>query len=109
MTLRTSSATRRRVVSRSSVVLTTSATASSKGSTFSWGSGWDVVECTATMIAAAGQGPVDHAGADALVCPAEQSSAHAEGQTPSSAQPSKARHRWSDEQLIRLHEFHGAT
>src|ERR1700751_1948307 len=53
ITLRTNSATRRKVVSRSSVVLTTSATSSSNGSTFSWDSGWDVVDCTVAMIAAA--------------------------------------------------------
>src|SRR5579883_3507242 len=58
MTLRTSSATRRRVVSRSSVVLTTSATSNSKGATLIWKSDWVETESTATMIAAARKGAV---------------------------------------------------
>src|ERR1700733_978655 len=46
MTFRTSSATRFRVVSRSSVVLTTSATSSSSGSTFDFKSDWGAVVST---------------------------------------------------------------
>src|SRR5712691_7828835 len=52
MTLRTSSATRRSVVSRSNVVLTTSATSSSKGSTLEGSSDWVVRVSTITMISA---------------------------------------------------------
>src|SRR5258706_6931194 len=57
MTLRTNSATRRRVVSRSSVVLTTSATSSSRGSTWVGATNWAGLELTAFILAAA-SGPL---------------------------------------------------
>src|SRR5207248_410632 len=50
MTLRTSSATRRRVVSRSSVVLTTSATSSSRGSIRDSVSSWTAAISTTLII-----------------------------------------------------------
>src|SRR2546423_2431543 len=53
MTLRTNSATRRRVVSRSRVVLTTSATSSRKGSTWVGAISWAGLELTAFILAAA--------------------------------------------------------
>src|SRR5712671_5754609 len=53
MTLRTNSATRRRVVSRSSVVLTTSATSSSRGSTWVGVISWAGLELTDFILAAA--------------------------------------------------------
>src|SRR3981189_207314 len=57
MTLRTNSATRRRVVSRSSVVLTTSATSRSRGSTWVGATNWAGLELTAFILAAA-SGPL---------------------------------------------------